>query len=333
MKKKEVKVLFQNYITGKLSDEDFLMVDTFLKKGQHLDIWEEVINEESIGDRENSLNDIAKYTLLTRILSSTKPKQHKIRLWSVFKYAAIILLSIGFSWFAYDLTNEEKVIPKYAKVIEKSNEKGRKTTFNLPDGTIVKLNSNSSLRFPEYFDNEKREVILEGEAFFEVTKNKNKPFIIRSGDITTTVLGTSFNVNASPGSDKIEIAVVTGKVKVENTDAGSNSAVVYLEPNKKAVYNANTKSLNKMDFLAEEDIAWKDGVIIFKHAGEPDVIKRLEEWYGVDISMENRTQKKWDLNARFENSTLEHVLKVVGHQIGFDFKIKDNNVILKYENI
>jgi transmembrane sensor len=331
MEKEAIKILFQDYIAGKLSTEDFLKVEVILKEGQHTDIWEEVINETSIDKTQIKLDDISKYSLLTRILSTTESSKTTIkRFRSVLKYAAIILMTVGLTWSAYIVGNQEESTPTEVAMIEKSNIEGRKTTFNLPDGTIVKLNSSSKLQFPKYFDKDKREVTLEGEAFFEVTKNKEKPFIIKSGSITTTVLGTSFNVNAYPSSDQIQVAVVTGKVKVETDVQGINKETVFLEPNKKAVYKRANGLLTTTSFLIEEDIAWKDGVIIFKNAEALDVIQKLEEWYGVEITIENKSPKKWNLSAKFENENLEHVLKVIGHQIGFKFKIKEKKVTIKY---
>ena len=331
MEKERIKILFWNYIKGKLSAEDFLKVDVILKEGQYPDIWEEVINETSIDETQIQLDDISKYSLLTRILSTTdsnKPTIRKFGNW--IKYAAIAILAIGLSCTAYIIGYQESSAPVEVALIEKSNAKGRKTTFNLPDGTIVKLNSSSRLQFPKYFDEDKREVILEGEAFFDVTKNKEKPFIIKSGKITITVLGTSFNVNAYPDSDQIQVSVVTGKVKVESDGKKTDVETVFLDPNKKAIYEKANGSLTTSSFLIEEDLAWKRGVVIFKNADADDVIQKLEEWYGVKIEIENKSSKKWDLSAKFENENLEHVMNIIGHQIGFNFKIKEKIITIKY---
>lgn len=329
MEENDLKILFQNYINGNLSSEDFLRVESIIKQGSHSHIWEEVIGNTTIEDVAPALDDITKYDMLTRILSTTTEDHSRVKYWM--RYAAIFIVAIGILWGFYHLDAEESTTHTQASMVEKSNGQGRKQTFNLPDGTIVKLNSSSKLTFPEYFDKDRREVILVGEAFFEVTENKKKPFVIRSGGIITTVLGTSFNIRAFPGADKIEVAVTTGKVKVESKEGETGKEVVYLEPNKKAVYDTKSELLSATDFVMDEELAWKDGIILFKHAGEADVIAQLEEWYGVKISVEKQISKSWDLNARFENATLEHVLKVIGHQIGFEFKIDAKDVTLKYE--
>ena len=329
MDKENTKKLFHRYITGELSGEEFLIVEGLLKKGQNDELWQEVINEIKFEDR-GALDDISKYNLLTRIMSTTNGSTSKPNLnyYSWIKYAAVVLISVGISWFVYQAQQPPKAEPVVVNYIEKSNAKGRKTTFNLPDGTIVKLNSSSRLSFPEYFNKNVREVVLEGEAFFEVTKNKEKPFVIKSGAITTTVLGTSFNVNAYPDAQHIQVAVLTGKVKVESPDEAH--PVVFLEPNVRAVYEKGAKHVTTSSFVPEEVFAWKDGIILFKNAKERDVIKKLEEWYGVDIVVKNKRSRRWNLTAKFHNETLEHVLDVISHQIGFNFEIKNKNISINY---
>ncbi|MCG8306909.1 MAG: FecR domain-containing protein [Cytophagales bacterium] len=335
MNKEEIKILFRNYITGDLTEEDFLKVNEYLKEGKYHHIWEEVINNHTIEDTGAALDDITKYNLLSRILNSQKTSSGgRFKIQSLLKYAAALLVALGISWSLFFFNSQQEQQSVNVAVVAKSNDKGRKTTFNLPDGTIVKLNSSSKLQFPEYFDRQKREVLLEGEAFFEVLRDESRPFVIKSGNIRTTVLGTSFNINAHPASDHIEVAVVSGKVRVESLTKSSEAKghkSVLLTKNVKAVYKKNLDSLTTTSFLAEEDLAWKDGVILFKNASEEDVVNKLEEWYGVKIIIENQGDKNWDLSAKFKNETLEHVLKVIGHQRGFKFNISRKNVTIKYK--
>ena len=127
--------------------------------------------------------------------------------------------------------------------------------------------------------------------------------------------------------------MVSGNVKVEsiseNSEAGNEKSVL-LTQNKKAVYEKNKASLIT-SILEEEDIAWKDGIILFKNANEADVVRKLEEWYNVRFSIQNQGNENWDLTAKFKNETLEHTLRVIGHQIGFTFSIEEKNVSIKYQ--
>ncbi len=106
--------------------------------------------------------------------------------------------------------------------IEKSTEPGQKLSFHLEDGTKVILNAGSKIWYPSNFNIHEREVILEGEAFFEVSKDASRPFRIVTESVVTTALGTSFNINAFPSNENIEIALVTGKVSVEGIIQSGN---------------------------------------------------------------------------------------------------------------
>lgn len=335
MRKAEIKKLLEKYIEGNLNKYEFQKVSSFLKNGLHSEIWEEVVNDQSLPDPGDRLDDISRYNLLNRIIHSNRKSFNRwVRVQSVINYAAVLVMILGLSWSLYHHQSQlQDDLPLDVAFVEKNNGKGRKTTFNLPDGTIVKLNSSSKLKFPLYFSGNKREVVLEGEAFFEVVRDESTPFVIRSGNIKTTVLGTSFNIKAHQGSDNIQVAVVSGKVKVESLSKNSearNQKSVLLTQNKKAVYEKNKASLT-ISILEEEDIAWKDGIILFKHANETDVVRKLEEWYNVQFSIENQGNENWDLTAKFKNETLEHILKVVGHQIGFTFNIEEKKVSIKYQ--
>lgn len=336
MKKADIKKLFEKYIEGNLDKYEFQKVKDFLKNGSHSEIWEEVINDQSLhGPPGDGLDDISKYNLLNRIIHSNRKSFNRwVRIQSVVNYAAVLVMIAGLSWSLYHHSSQQQDdLSLEVAFVEKINERGRKTTFDLPDGTIVKLNSSSKLRFPFYFSGNKREVMLEGEAFFEVVRDESKPFIIRSGNISTTVLGTSFNIKAHQESDIIQVAVVSGEVKVEpiskNSEAGNQKSVL-LTQNKKVVYEKNKASFTT-SILEEEDIAWKDGIILFKNANEADVVKKLGEWYNVQFLIENQGNENWDLTAKFKNETLEHILRVIGHQIGFTFNIEENNVSIKYQ--
>ena len=335
MRKAEIKKLLEKYIEGNLNNDELQKVNNFLKNGLHSEIWEEVINDQSLPAPGDRLDDISKYNLLNRIIQSNRKSFNKwVRVQSVINYAAALVMIVGLSWSLYHHSSQQQDNRSLdVAYVEKTNEKGRKTTFNLPDGTVVKLNSSSKLKFPLYFSGNKREVMLEGEAFFEVVRDESNPFIIRSGNIITTVLGTSFNINAHQESDNIQVAVVSGKVKVESISESSeagNEKSVLLTQNRKAVYEKNKASLTT-SILEEEDIAWKDGIILFKNANEADVVRKLEEWYNVRFLIQNQGNENWDLTAKFKNETLEHTLRVIGHQIGFTFSIEEKNVSVKYQ--
>jgi len=256
----------------------------------------------------------------TRILS--------LALWKV---AASIVLIMSLGLVVY---RQMQIPVEYEEIamIEKDNPSGRKSTIILPDGSKVKLNAESKLRYHKNFRDDMREVILEGEAFFEVKKDASRPFVVKTGDIATTVLGTSFNIRAYAKSDQIDVAVVTGKVEVKKAAYYGNEEelIAYLTPNKMASYYRTDRTLSTSSFSMEEMVGWKDGLLIFKNADLTQIADKLKSWYGLEVKIEGGTdliEKRY--TGKFDNNSLEYVLKAITHTSNMSFEIEENKVILK----
>ncbi|MEQ9290136.1 MAG: FecR domain-containing protein [Cyclobacteriaceae bacterium] len=214
------------------------------------------------------------------------------------------------------------------KSIVKHAEKGTKLTVQLSDGTKIKLNGGSKLIYPEVFGSQSREVELVGEGFFDVAHEKDRPFIVKAGKINTTVLGTRFAVNAM-NEDKVQVALVSGKVKVENKnheDNGSSCNTMLLEPGMKAIYSDNCLQRSKIDKLM--DLGWKDGIIAFENSSVREVASRLEQWYGVSIQLKHAEKISSSFNGVYKNETLPNVLNSIAHSLNFTYKINKNTVYI-----
>ncbi|MCG8310803.1 MAG: FecR domain-containing protein [Cytophagales bacterium] len=249
----------------------------------------------------------------------------------ILKVAASIALIFMVAYAFYFESSQTEEIEKIS-LIEKSNPIGRKSTIKLPDGSKVKLNSDSKIRYSKTFGSDSRDVILEGEAFFEVERDITRPFIVRTGDVSTMVLGTSFNISAYANSDNIKVAVVSGKVKVQTKAyaANENEQTVYLTPNYMAIFGRQDRILNTSTFDLEEIAGWKDGIIIFNNAGIKEISEKLRQWYGVDIEIEHEAKmmdKRY--TGRFENNSLEYVLKTISYTSDINFELENDKVKLK----
>jgi transmembrane sensor len=333
MSKKELKELIDKHLDGgttEKEDQNLLeFFDTYKANGEAWDM-------KGLGDVEN-FNQQLYQDIQRKIDANNQNTTAREISWfkQSLKYAAIITILLGFGTVFY-FTQTTEGEPQNIAWTSKHTETGKKVTFKLGDGSIIKLNSNSTLEFPETFDPAKREVILTGEAFFDVSKDASRPFTIRTGDIITTVLGTSFNIHAYPESEEIKVSVLTGKVKVQNianNTSNDDSDVVYLNPGRKATYPKGKDQLIVSSFDQNEEMAWKDGVIYFNQASESDVIQKLTSWYGVEISVENNGLEEWDLTANFDNQSLSEVLKSLGHTAKFEHEIIEKKVTIKYSKI
>jgi ferric-dicitrate binding protein FerR (iron transport regulator) len=206
---------------------------------------------------------------------------------------------------------------------------GQKLTVHLEDGTLVKLNSGSRLKYPERF-NDSRNVILEGEAYFEVEKDPERPFIVTTRDMETMVLGTSFNVKENILKGKVEIGVLSGKVAVRAKAMDSNNCIE-LVPNQMAVYTVASKSLVNSEFDYDQIFSWKDNVLYFEDASFEEMLDQLQKWYGIRFIVEKTFSNvnRKDFRGKYYNKTLEAVLTGLGFAYGFDFEINNDVVIIK----
>lgn len=203
---------------------------------------------------------------------------------------------------------------------------GQKMSITLADGTKVRLNSGSTLRYPEKFIANTREVALEGEAFFEVTKNTKKPFIISSGAIKTKVLGTSFNINTYDNEEDIEVTVATGKVSV-----ASNEEEVFLGPSEQGVFNKKEAKITKATIDINAVLQWKEGILHFEDASLKEVTASLEKWYGVQFVFDNKALEKCRLTATYDNESLHAILEsIIYAKKGISYSYtNDHQIVLK----
>jgi ferric-dicitrate binding protein FerR (iron transport regulator) len=204
-------------------------------------------------------------------------------------------------------------------------------TFSLPDGTLVSLNSDTKVFYPQQFGNKTREVTIEGEAFFEVMPDQNKPFIIMAGKAQIKVLGTSFSVSAYPETKLIEVIVQTGRVQVKKQadETFGQSDVLILAPGDKGtlVYENNTllKTINQdPNFLA-----WKTHHLIFKATSLREVIGNLEKVYKVNIRLADPKLNERVLTVQFNNEPLDLVLKVIEKTLKIEVQEANGQYILK----
>lgn len=197
-------------------------------------------------------------------------------------------------------------------------------TESLADGTEVTLNRNSTLIFPKEFKENERLVELEGDAFFNVARNPDKPFIIQSGEILVEVLGTSFYVNAKPNEAKIEVTVETGKVAVY-----SNAEYkIELEAGDVGTFNKQNKNLSKTLNNDSNFLAWKTKKLIFDNTSLDEVISKIQETYGVNIRVSNTDILSCRWTASFDNQQLETVLNVLEETFDLQIKQSSEEIIL-----
>ncbi len=251
--------------------------------------------------------------------------------------AVSIVLVLGLSFGLYQFYGSENVVdtPDLAQYIKRENPPGVKSVIALADGTKVTLNAASSLEFPKGFKGEKRLVYLKGEAFFEVQKNPEKPFIVITNKIATTALGTSFNINAFPDEKQINVFLVEGKVKVEafeDLDQNQKTKETFLGPGEQVIYKKDKQALKKGKFDSAMVIAWKEGILYFRKANFEEVIDKLEKWYGVKFKILNKNREDLQFSGTFQNETLKNILEAISYSQKFEYRINGDHVTINFKN-
>ncbi|WP_298734533.1 FecR family protein [uncultured Chitinophaga sp.] len=180
--------------------------------------------------------------------------------------------------------------------------------ITLPDGSKVVLHAGSHLEYPRTFSGNVREVTLSGEAYFDIRQNSSSRFVINTGRVKTTVLGTAFNIKAYPGSNEIVVSVTKGKVKVED---GPNMLAV-LNPDQQIVYNTEAATLAQRQVHALEEISWTRNDMVFESVPFETIAATISKRYHVNIHFNNEALKQCLVRASFSGTeSLEEVLNVL----------------------
>jgi ferric-dicitrate binding protein FerR (iron transport regulator) len=199
----------------------------------------------------------------------------------------------------------------------------------LSDGTKVWLNAASSLKYPTKFSTNQRKVILSGEAYFEVTKDVKRPFIVKTDNTQVEVLGTKFNVSAYTEDSKNKVSLAEGKVVVEQLKQGKKERVV-LMPGYGAVVEKHKKGIQTTHVNLEADLAWKDAMFVFEDEALGSIMKKLSRWYDVNIEFEKGVDTLFHFTGhieKYENLAKTLHLLELTRKVSFD--ISDHNVTVE----
>lgn len=236
--------------------------------------------------------------------------------------AAVILLLVAISlqhFYTKSTATSSKEI-EYTRFI---TEKGHgKSTLFLPDGTKVILNAGTSIQYPTHFDQKERVVLLEGEGYFDVAKNQEKPFIVKLKDYDVKVLGTIFNVKAYPDMDKSTTSLISGKVHLTSySQDGKIKEEAVLLPNETATINKQTGGITTTVSNNELLLAWVDGLYKFKDKPLKEIIKELEDIYNVQIEIADASlQTSLYTGSSILENTIEEVLAPLGRYNNFQYQ-------------
>jgi transmembrane sensor len=242
--------------------------------------------------------------------------------------AASVLLIAGSLLFIKRNVNSTRQL----SLVETKNSPGAKSNITMSDGTRVWLNTDSKIQYPKKFSGNTREVYLEGEAFFDVTKDAAKPFIIHLTNGTIRVLGTSFNVRAYKNEKMIEASVATGKVAfIPIHKSGTTKDTVFLTRNKKLRYLLAKEQAIVEPTVSKDDIAWIGGKLVFKAMSFDEISFELERTFGKKFIFLSDSARQFRLTGSFQNNSLDEILFYLSKSAAFTYSINNNEVMITFE--
>ena len=260
--------------------------------------------------------------------STTETKVLKTRnrfLRQIGRYAAVACIILAVGSGAY-YAGVKRPADDANTEVTMSVSNGQKADIILADGTKVYINSDSRIVYDNTYNKKTRMVSLEGEAYFEVAKDKEKPFIVKANGINVQALGTSFNIHAHKDDKSVAVILISGKVKV---DDGRHEA--YMKPNERLVCNLTNGQFEKSELHPNASyLLWRSNELAFYGESFEEICTMLTRMYNCKFIFKNEKVKQYTYHGIIKNSSLNNVLEYISQAGGINYKIKSDNTIVIY---
>jgi transmembrane sensor len=373
----QIWILMARKLSGEATEVELTELNDLLRQHPHINYSKEILQDlwqsrpthdrqyaenkykELVQQLKNMGLDQGQFVQDDHYIINEAPKNagNKKYLFSIFYcLAAFALIAGGLFYYSANQV-PKKDFPAHS-TNEISTKKGSKTNLVLPDGTKVWLNASSQLTYDKNYGNTLREVTLTGEAYFDVVKNKEKPFLIHTTKMDIKVLGTAFNVKCYPGDKTTETSLVRGSIEITLKDRQEK---IMMKPNEKLVLNndettaiKNTVTVNKdalqkttalrtntekpiislghlTVFPADNTVietAWVQNRLVFSSETFEEIALKMERWYNVKIAFMDELIKTEHLTGNFEKETITEALNALQLTTKFFYSIKNDNIII-----
>ena len=313
--------LIARYLAGECNDDEKQQIQEWSR--QHPDImdeftrmWHEIPSEEFTPDVEQALQKVN-----SRIDAKKSSRPRRIFMFvSGAAVAAVALIFILMN----TVGSQQTAIPDglaSQSLLALNTDATETIERELPDGSKIWLNRSSSLKYPEAFDGDSREVYLEGEAFFDIAPDKAKPFIIHANNTQTRVVGTSFAVRAVKDEDVV-VTVSTGIIKFSAEEKSNN---IELRQGEQGICNLKEQKLEKNINPDPNFLAWKTKILVFKETSLVEVAKVLENTYHTPVSVDNSISSL-QITSTFEQRSLGEIVQIIGITLGVNIQTGESGI-------
>lgn len=349
MDNKMIADILSKHMTGQqLASEDKAYLDFWLNSSEQnrkeYDFLTGINYNVKVSELPNN-----KSVIFNKINQQINSKKNKIRnIWIASATAAAIVLAFFIGGYSLNNLPVERKIITAAVYNEINVPEGAKSQLTLSDGTKVWLNGGSKLKYPAFFSSKTRDVFLDGEAYFDVSENKAKPFLVHTASIQIKVLGTAFNVKSYAEDKTIETTLVRGLIEIREVKDNKLTRPLIIKPNQKAIFVKNNEEIsinsddsgqklkevpNKLPAIEVNNAnivpitAWKEKALVFDNNTLDEIAINLKRWYGIKIHIINDSLKKYHYKGRFDhNETIYQVLEVIKVTTPISYELKNYEI-------
>ncbi|HKK45698.1 MAG TPA: FecR domain-containing protein [Balneolaceae bacterium] len=333
--------LLQKYLSKECSPKERKKVEVWIKADEQnrefmkslQKIWEVEPQDEIKVDAQAAWNSFRhKLTIEDRQNRNKNQKLHNSIYFNrkfswgkaaVVGAAAAILIAFLYVYVPHSSTHNQ--LADNGQEMERiTTQRGQRTVVRLSDGTKVHLNAASMIKIPSDYGDSTRDVYLEGEAFFEVTHNPQKPFLVHTPNAYTKVLGTKFDVKAYPGDDPVQVVVKEGLVAL-NSSINPNTTHNKIARNHMGTLDRKG-NMKISEVQIDSYLGWKDGRLIFKSTPLKNMVPQLERWYDININVADSSLYSQRMTASFKDEPTSEVLKIIALSLNASYERKGRTV-------
>jgi ferric-dicitrate binding protein FerR (iron transport regulator) len=328
--------LIEKFFTGRCSPEEEELVRLFLRKPESEALLDEVLTKRAGHDLELFQQDAPlppghqdwKKTIAEKTGNQPPTAKGTIhRKFFAMRSAAIWIAVVLAGLSIYTISHFRASNVEPAAFVERINPRGQRSMILLPDSSVVYLGADSRLRYPERFSSASREIFLSGEAFFEVTKNPKKPFMVHTGKVQTKVLGTSFKIEAF-ANRPLMVQVATGKVRVDQIDGKYQKSLAILIPGETVFLDHGRIKNGKMNPEEVRDL--KASRLTFNGKSLQEIADVLQRWYNVRITFKRISKAKERMTLTLDASvSIDKILNVLASAGHFRYAMKNGEIMIR----
>jgi len=329
----ELKINIINYLSGKWEECDSKLLTAWLEEseenrrlfGQLTDFWE----ADRMMRRENDFDTDKAWNRLELKMDSRPAILKRFYGFSqITQYAAILVLGLLLGSLAYSFyRNQADADFTASNLIEYTVPRGSKTSLKLLDGSVVRLNAGTIIKYNQEFGKQNRDIELSGEAFFEVAKSKDLPFVVNAKHVLVQALGTKFNVKAYPEEKTVETILLEGSVKLEQSGSDSHERLI-LKPDQKAVFNSENNNFLVSAIDNASEVSWFTDKWVIKNTKLGEFAKLLERRYNIVITFDDDRIRNYEFGGTIKEETIEQVLTAITYSAPLKYQIINKQVTL-----